>query len=868
MITAIKADNVEAYKLLFEEASDVLSGYERVQTYEDGKDYYYKTIDKTYEPFTFSDSAETETDRLVEFANGLVTYNVLYTRIIDENGEWRKADGFTPQLGITTLEEYYNWLPELKKDKEGKPTKYTILPLLNKEVGKGSGEDPFVINANTRAISIPSEFKKNGIAVQGDDLAEVVYFEVDRYFDAVDLNNCQIFIQWETPKGADGKVIKSISDIYLRDIESKPGKLIFGWAISDAITANAGNLKFSVKFLQWDENDKKSIAYSLNTLTATVAIHQSIGIDLEKDTYKPDNANNRLLDRIQESEVVGGLQAAKPYFVEDISEMSDGFDTVPVEKEFKKLYAVAKADDTGFVTYTWKKKTLNANNTINTEAGEQEILGTTTEMVQVTEVAEWINEEDGTFYPALKEGHVYYLDAEVDKPYKGGVTLEALKNAYPDGNGIHKFYERKAVLEVKEAGVYTVEARNRIFNSISKTRSRSAWFKRPEPVRIDNSKESSFGHIIGETSANLKPPHDEQAIGELSYQWYKAVESNLLSEDFKFLDLPIGGAVSYTESSARILCPTDPSVYYEQKVGEGGSKDRFYITMRCYAPEGATKLRINGVNTLQPTTPDPVIDDTLEIETLKNKAGYGVEKDKEYFNFWIHIAGYSNGAWKAWSTGKGEGEFIGYRYIVEWYDDNMNVIDTTFARIELANENNFNAMENFQEIETGTEKAYVASDEGIYKVKITRTRNAASISENSIPYRVTKAPELPNMEKYNYKGAVLIGVNELATDTEKDKKYLSVTMDEDTLFDQYEVIWKLWRGDKNKEDLEIATQFITERTANFSPALTAYASKFEAAGEDIEGRYYAIVSTIRNGVKTEEATAVPSPDNMFVVTGV
>ena len=43
MITAIKAENIGAYKSLFEEAADLLSGYERVRTYNaEIDDYFYK----------------------------------------------------------------------------------------------------------------------------------------------------------------------------------------------------------------------------------------------------------------------------------------------------------------------------------------------------------------------------------------------------------------------------------------------------------------------------------------------------------------------------------------------------------------------------------------------------------------------------------------------------------------------------------------------------------------------------------------------------------------------------------------------------------------------------------------------------------
>ena len=43
MITAINANNIGAYTSLFDEAGDILSGYERVRTY-DAKvdDYFYR----------------------------------------------------------------------------------------------------------------------------------------------------------------------------------------------------------------------------------------------------------------------------------------------------------------------------------------------------------------------------------------------------------------------------------------------------------------------------------------------------------------------------------------------------------------------------------------------------------------------------------------------------------------------------------------------------------------------------------------------------------------------------------------------------------------------------------------------------------
>jgi len=52
-----------------------------------------------------------------------------------------------------------------------------------------------------------------------------------------------------------------------KDIESLPGKVIFGWPIYSKLTAAAGNVSFAVRFYTI-ENDK--LLYSFSTLPATV----------------------------------------------------------------------------------------------------------------------------------------------------------------------------------------------------------------------------------------------------------------------------------------------------------------------------------------------------------------------------------------------------------------------------------------------------------------------------------------------------------------------------------------------------------------------------------------------------------------------
>ena len=398
-------------------------------------------------------------------------------------------------LGITTLEEYFSWIRNLGNISK----KYTVLPL---------DEDYFEINANTRAINIPASFKKNGVAVQGDDLAEVLYFKIDRYFDYMDLNNCDIYIQWETPKGADGTTIKSASPAYIRDIESEPGKLIFGWALSDAITANSGTLKFSVRFFQWEdpENVKaggdKIIAYSFSTLTAQVLIQPSINFDPEKDEYHVDDCGDRLIERLKNSQVVGGYAAAVPDFVVDLVENPQtnkpGYDLNPDTNEFE-LLVQAFSSDTGAISYTWKRQALNEDNTT-----------TDTLIETVPSITAFVEGDKNN----MNKSYVYYMYLGDDKytPLNRALTQEELND------DDFKVYLKQSKCIADRDGVYWAHAENRITNSSASRDSTKAAFLRPTYVDIKTQPKDKG--VLKEGSYTLTVEANN-TDGVLTYQWYR-----------------------------------------------------------------------------------------------------------------------------------------------------------------------------------------------------------------------------------------------------------------------------------------------------------------------------------------------------------
>lgn len=187
---------------------------------------------------------------------------------------------------IDSLETYFSHIENLlgltKPQDSRYGRKYSILPVMNEG-------DYFQIDANTRTIKVPESFRKNGLGVQGDQTAETIYFKVNRYFDAMDLYNTDIYIQWENANGDAG-----FAKEWVRDIHTYDDYMIFGWVLGDLITSVPGILKFSVRFIKTNQKegtDEKVITYSLNTLTAQAMINSSLDHAL---TTANDSLNNIL----------------------------------------------------------------------------------------------------------------------------------------------------------------------------------------------------------------------------------------------------------------------------------------------------------------------------------------------------------------------------------------------------------------------------------------------------------------------------------------------------------------------------------------------------------------------------------------------
>ena len=341
------------------------------------------------------------------------------------------------EIQIDNLESFFGYIQEIGElDK-----KFLRLPL---------DEPLFEIDANSRKITIPSDFAANGLSVQGDHLAETVFFSIDRYFDYMDLNNCNIRINWKIGD------VSGQSVNFSKSVDAEPGKIIFGWPVAKDLTGKSGTLSFAVEF--YIERDNV-ISYSLNTLISTINIKE--GLVLINPTVI--NVNDDILNMLQNSSFGEG-EAEVP----NLEWLTNGLVTNPdstVALEFINLAgnAIDNGDSQTLSSVPVKlyarAQAGAADIKYSTPAGKDDPVD---EYVLVSKKDDDDNriplDPSGTYY--VKEGSVYNIASSEDIR-----TWNNPEIAIPNKS---ELYARYSTIEVNGVGEYYIQAQGIIFDKDNK----------------------------------------------------------------------------------------------------------------------------------------------------------------------------------------------------------------------------------------------------------------------------------------------------------------------------------------------------------------------------------------------------------------
>lgn len=488
---------------------------------------------------------------------------------------------------ITTLEEYFTGIKELVA---ADPV-YAVLPL---------DEEPFEINADTREITIPASFKKAGLSVQGDEIAEVVYFSIDRFFDAQDLYNkdINIVIQWETvPKGGAAKR-SGLSREFVRDITTLADdhKILFGWPITSEITKEAGQIKFAVRFYKTGvaaDGVTPIMVYSMSTLPATAFVAAGLDADLTDAGVVIVDSTKDITNRFVNSETPSyhGKPNAPVYVLNMLADQSVVFekdgekcvDLVEGKREFK--VEAVNDGDAGVITYSWFKKSTADG--VPTNLGEG-----TTEYAATTD-------------SAVVEGKTYYK-LENEK------YIPAVVAGDPSANEV-TLYEKISKIDATSVGYYYANANTRV--GFGNNSADSDVYKIPGPGEVTASGEGDGRLVEGKATLRVTAiPAD--AKDTLVYSWTvdgaevgtgAAYEVTVANEDLAAYDKIYKATVKATRNGAESEVKE-----FEFRVVDGVAH------AASIAPEFLSYIRRKNAAVLKATVDaTTVVSDEIEYQLFK-----------------------------------------------------------------------------------------------------------------------------------------------------------------------------------------------------------------------------------------------------------
>lgn len=146
-------------------------------------------------------------------------------------------------------------------------------------------------------------------------------------------------------------------------------------------------------------------------------------------------------------------------------------------------------------------------------------------------------------------------------------------------------------------------------------------------------------------------------------------------ERFEIGNLPEGAVVSCQEKEIRVLCPANTEWTLHSNVGENGNANMRYMSFKAYAPKGAVSFKEGDRGV--------IVDKMFTFDD----SFAGTDADgRNYSICWLALASFDGNNWTYFGKNSSAKKYIGWDYVVEWYDADGKLIATDSIRINLSNE--------------------------------------------------------------------------------------------------------------------------------------------------------------------------------------
>lgn len=428
--------------------------------------------------------------------------------------------------GITSVQQYFSHIKDLLDLSVYGGRRYLMLPL---------DEPYFEVDADKREITVPAAFKKNGISVQGDEIAESLIFKINRFFDYTDFANFvrsdgttsenggyQVQVQWENANKEQG-----VSDAFVVDTQKDADHLYIMWPLTEAITKYAGTVKFSLRFYKKNGN---TLDYSFSTKIAAATINAGHDFEVENWSTGFDNASGRFIGAITNSKNLAQEDAMAPYFIINLDDAPEGSEVENADYNDGKVIEAyidpdhpsqilrvhATSNDAGDISYAWRyTDTLNTNFTS----------GLTYNLVGVDDyIATKDTEKDPhkVYYKPNGSGeNITYLPTEF--VLEEGVTLYERTNTYVVAAGKTGYNTASSKDEIMPhvVGEYKAIATNTVGDNFEPSDSLTINFPAPkklEYVETGKLTKNSYLNAAGEGEIEVEVAIDERGATS-SFTW-------------------------------------------------------------------------------------------------------------------------------------------------------------------------------------------------------------------------------------------------------------------------------------------------------------------------------------------------------------
>lgn len=179
----------------------------------------------------------------------------------------------------------------------------------------------------------------------------------------------------------------------------------------------------------------------------------------------------------------------------------------------------------------------------------------------------------------------------------------------------------------------------------------------------------------------------------------EAAISEHMVKKYEITSVPEGTLVDYREKEIRVMCPVDTK-WVKQDVGATGNANMYYMGFKAYAPDGAVGFKEGDKGV--------IIDEYFDFSgEFAGTDEYG----RNYSICWLALASYDEASdtWSYFGKNSSLDKYIGWTYVVEWYDINGVVIASDCVKINLSNEGCHSSIEPYyvgdimKEVETKIE---------------------------------------------------------------------------------------------------------------------------------------------------------------------